>query len=105
MEIIEAKYAGMCGGVKYTVTSANEILDKNPGKKVYCLGELVHNKTVVGNLEKKGLVVIEDINQVPDNIVICINKNNTKILEQIEQKNVIILIARLIGNQNKKKLL
>ena len=41
-------------------------------------------------------------NQVPDNIVICINKNNTKILEQLEQKNVIILIAQLIGNQNKK---
>ena len=56
--------------------------------------------------DSKFVINLENIfNQVPDNIVICINKNNTKILEQIEQKNVIILIARLIGNQNKKKLL
>lgn len=87
MKIIEAKYAGMCGGVKYTVTSANEILDNNPGKKVYCLGELVHNKTVVGNLEKKGLVVIEDINQVPDNNIVIfrahgVTKDNYEIAKQ-----------------------
>ena len=87
MEIIEAKYAGMCGGVKYTVTSANKILDENPGKKVYCLGELVHNKTVVGNLEKKGLVVIEDINQVPDNNIVIfrahgVTKDNYEIAKQ-----------------------
>ena len=87
MEIIEAKYAGMCGGVKYTVTSANKILDENPGKKVYCLGELVHNKTVVGNLEEKGLVVIEDINHVPDNNIVIfrahgVTKDNYEIAKQ-----------------------
>ena len=70
MEIIVAKYAGMCGGVKYTVTMANKILDEHPGKKVYCLGELVHNKTVVNNLEDKGLVVVQDINDVPDNNIV-----------------------------------
>ena len=70
MEIIEAKYAGMCGGVKYTVTMANKILDEHPGQKIYCLGELVHNKTVVTGLENKGLVVVEDINDVPDNNIV-----------------------------------
>lgn len=87
MEIIEAKYAGMCGGVKYTVTMANQILDEHPGTKVYCLGELVHNKTVVGNLENKGLVVVEDIDKVPDgNLVIFrahgVTKDNYKRAEE-----------------------
>ena len=86
MEIIEAKYAGMCGGVKYTVTMANKILDEHPGKKIYCLGELVHNKTVVNSLENKGLVVVQDINDVPDNNIVIfrahgVTKDNYKIAE------------------------
>ena len=87
MEIIEAKYAGMCGGVKYTVTMANKILDEHPGKKIYCLGELVHNKTVVSKLEKKGLVVVNEINEVPDNKLVIfrahgVTKENYKIAKK-----------------------
>ena len=86
MEIVEAKYAGMCGGVKYTVTMANKILDEHPGQKIYCLGELVHNKTVVGNLENKGLVVVQDINEVPDNQIAIfrahgVTKDNYEVAE------------------------
>lgn len=86
MEIVEAKYAGMCGGVKYTVTMANKILDEHPGQKIYCLGELVHNKTVVGNLENKGLVVVQDINEVPDNQIVIfrahgVTKDNYEVAE------------------------
>ena len=44
-------------------------------------------------------------NQVPDNIVICINKNNTKILEQIEQKKCYNIDCSINWKSKQKKLL
>lgn len=62
MEIIVGKTAGFCYGVKRAVEGAKEELEHTK-EKVYCLGEIVHNKQVVNELEKKGLVVIEDIEE------------------------------------------
>ena len=45
MEIIVGKTAGFCYGVKRAVDgSLNQIKENN--NKIYCLGELVHNKQV-----------------------------------------------------------
>ena len=59
MEIILGSTAGFCYGVKRAVTSAEQSLKEN--KNLYCLGEIVHNKAVVKNLEEKGLKFIDDI--------------------------------------------
>jgi len=59
------KFAGFCGGVTNSVKKTEKVL--NELKKVYCLGELVHNKQVVNSLEEKGLIVIDNINEVEDN--------------------------------------
>ena len=68
MEIIIGKLAGFCPGVENTVKRAKEILKEN--KKIYCLGELVHNKQVVEELEKIGMITVEDLNEVPNNSVV-----------------------------------
>lgn len=62
MEIILGKTAGFCGGVVRSVTEAKKVLDKY--KKVYCLGELVHNKQVVESLESIGLVTVNSLDDV-----------------------------------------
>ena len=48
MEIILAKSAGFCFGVKRAVKMAFEDSDE----KTYCIGDLVHNPIVVENLKK-----------------------------------------------------
>lgn len=60
MEIIIGKTSGFCHGVKNAVDNANKEIEQS-NEKVYCLGELVHNKYVVNNLEKKGLIFVENI--------------------------------------------
>lgn len=65
MEIVVGKLAGFCGGVINSVTKSEKILDDNGS--TYCLGELVHNKQVVAKLESKGLKIVNDIEEVPDN--------------------------------------
>ncbi len=70
MEIILAKTAGFCFGVKRAVKTvyANSVKDN-----VYTYGPIIHNDEVVKNLEKKGVKVIDDetdINSIPKGTVV-----------------------------------
>ena len=64
MEVVVGKLAGFCAGVDTAVKEANEAILNG---KVYCLGELVHNKQVIEKLEQKGMITVNDIEDVPDN--------------------------------------
>lgn len=61
MEYIVGKTAGFCYGVKNAVEKSEEALEKE--HPICCLGEIVHNKRVVEDLEKKGIIFIENLNQ------------------------------------------
>ncbi len=63
MEVILGKSAGFCYGVKRAVEGAKHELKKAKGRTIYCLGEIVHNKQVIKELQEKGLVFIENINE------------------------------------------
>lgn len=70
MEINIAKTAGFCFGVKRAIKLANEEL-KNQ-EVVYSIGNIVHNKYIINELAKKGLVVVENIEDIPDNATVII---------------------------------
>lgn len=63
MEVIIGKNAGFCAGVDYTIKKANELLSQG---EIYCLGEIVHNKQVIEELEEKGMKTVETIEEIPD---------------------------------------
>lgn len=65
MEVIVGKLAGFCPGVENTVKRAKEILQEKG--TVYCLGEIVHNGQVIQELEKIGMITVENIEEVPNN--------------------------------------
>ena len=65
MEIITGKYNGFCYGVKRAVDGA---LSTKSDKKVYCLGELVHNKQVVEKVKNNNIEIIETLDE--DNKII-----------------------------------
>lgn len=64
MEVIVGKYAGFCGGVKSAVEKTEKATIENNG--MYCLGEVVHNRQVIENLEAKGLKIVDSIDEVPN---------------------------------------
>lgn len=68
MEIIIGKTAGFCFGVKNAVD--NTIEELNKGEKVYCLGELVHNKQVTEELISKGVIFIDNIEDAENKAII-----------------------------------
>ena len=57
MEVILAKSAGFCFGVKRAVDTVYEQINK--GNSIYTYGPIIHNETVVDDLKKKGVVVID----------------------------------------------
>ena len=57
MEVVVAKSAGFCFGVKRAVETVYAEVEK--GKKIYTYGPIIHNEEVVKDLEEKGVVVLE----------------------------------------------
>ena len=51
------KDSGFCFGVINAITHAEKYLSKN--KKLFCLGEIVHNEEEIERLQKQGLEVID----------------------------------------------
>ncbi len=58
MEIRLAKSAGFCFGVKRAVDKVYEQIET--GKTIYTYGPIIHNEEVVGDLQRRGVQVIED---------------------------------------------
>lgn len=61
MEIIVGKTAGFCYGVKRAIDGVKE---ESKDNNLFCIGEIVHNRQVIEDLQKKGVNFIDDINKV-----------------------------------------
>lgn len=91
MEVIVGKYAGFCGGVKIAIQKTEEAVSKN--ENMYCLGEVIHNKQVIENLEAKGLKIVDSIDEVPDSSTMIIRAHGEaeKIYEIAKERNIEII--------------
>lgn len=70
MQIKLANPRGFCAGVDRAILIVNRALEKF-GAPVYVRHEVVHNRTVVSELERKGAIFVEELHEVPDdNLVI-----------------------------------
>ena len=63
MEITVAKSAGFCFGVQRAVDSVYKELEENSGK-IYTCGPIIHNEQVVEDLNKRGIEVIDTVEQL-----------------------------------------
>lgn len=87
MEIILGKTAGFCTGVKNAVNKTKEILESS-NEKIYCLGELVHNKDQIQELQNKGLKIIENIEEANENVIFRAHGVKKEIYEKAKKLNL-----------------
>ena len=69
MEVIVAKHAGVCFGVKRAIDMAFKAARRH-GNHVYTIGPLIHNLQVVARLREDGVVVKEGIDDIAVGTVI-----------------------------------
>ena len=63
MQIYLAKTAGFCFGVKRAVEKVYEQIGKTE-KPIYTYGPIIHNEQVVGDLQEKGVEVIDTLEEL-----------------------------------------
>ena len=109
MKVIVGKNAGFCYGVENAVNGAHKSLEQY--KKIYCLGEIVHNKDVVSELEKKGLETVENIEQVKERTIIRAHGIPKQTYEKAKELNIelvdltcpsVLRIHKIIEQYNEK---
>jgi 4-hydroxy-3-methylbut-2-en-1-yl diphosphate reductase len=65
MDLILAQPRGFCAGVVRAIDIVQRALEVH-GSPVYVLHEIVHNRRVVEDLERRGAIFVEDLNDVPE---------------------------------------
>ena len=56
------KLAGFCGGVDLCINTLKDKLVQY--SKLYCIGDVVHNKDVVDRFKMSGLIVVDSIDKI-----------------------------------------
>jgi len=96
MEVMLAKSAGFCFGVKRAVEQVYEQAEKNK-KNIYTYGPIIHNEEVVKDLAKRGVRVLEseeELKQLSEGIVIIRSHGVAKrIYTIIEEKGLVCVDA------------
>ena len=88
MEIIVGKTAGFCYGVNRAVEGSKKILKESKEGNIYCLGEIVHNKTVVDELKKEGIKFINKIEEAKGTTIIRAHGVPKEIYKEAENKKI-----------------
>ena len=73
MKVIRAKTAGFCFGVDRAVKLTYDLLAQ--GRRVATLGPLIHNPQVVADLEAKGALTCNGVEDVPDGYEVVIRSH------------------------------
>ena len=76
---------GYCAGVDRAVVTVERAL-QTYGEPVYVRKQIVHNKHVVENLEERGAVFVDDLDQVPDGSLVIFSAHGVSPQVQQEAK-------------------
>ena len=88
MEVLLAKSAGFCFGVKRAVEQVYEQIEK--GCRIYTFGPIIHNEEVVNDLSRKGVQVInseEELSKIQSGTVVIRSHGVPKRIYDLIEKN------------------
>ncbi len=114
MEVKVAKHAGFCFGVRRAVDKVYELIETQD-KKIYTLGPIIHNESVVEDLESKGVEVLAgpwELDKVQDGIVVIRSHGvGRDVYRRMEEKHIhyvdvtcpnVLKIHRIVERESKE---
>lgn len=76
---------GFCAGVDRAIDIVNRALDIH-GAPIYVRHEVVHNKFVVDSLRDRGAVFVDELHEVPDDVIVIFSAHGVSKAVQEEAK-------------------
>lgn len=93
MNIILAKHAGHCFGVKTAIQKAFETA-KREQQPVYTLGPIIHNPQVVTSLEKEGVKAVKHLSEVEHGVIIIRSHGVTpEVITEAKARGLLVVDA------------
>ena len=94
LEVILASPRGFCAGVDRAITIVEKALEKF-GPPIYVRHEIVHNRHVVSRLREKGVIFVDELDQVPEgaHAIFSAHGVSPQVREQALERNLEVLDA------------
>ncbi|WP_299235687.1 4-hydroxy-3-methylbut-2-enyl diphosphate reductase [uncultured Halomonas sp.] len=94
MQIRLANPRGFCAGVDRAIEIVNSALDVF-GPPIYVRHEVVHNRFVVDSLRERGAVFVEELHEVPDDVIVIFSAHGVSraVQEEAEQRGLKVFDA------------
>ena len=94
MKIRLANPRGFCAGVDRAIDIVNRALDVF-GAPIYVRHEVVHNKYVVDTLRDRGAIFVDELNEVPDNMIVIFSAHGVSkaVEEEARQRGLQVFDA------------
>ncbi|ALM51268.1 4-hydroxy-3-methylbut-2-enyl diphosphate reductase [Halomonas huangheensis] len=83
MQIKLANPRGFCAGVDRAIEIVNRALDVF-GPPIYVRHEVVHNRFVVDSLRERGAIFVEELHEVPDDVIVIFSAHGVSRAVQLE---------------------
>lgn len=94
VEIQMANPRGFCAGVDRAIDIVNRALDKF-GAPIYVRHEVVHNKFVVDDLRARGAVFVDELHEVPDDVIVIFSAHGVSqaVRQEADRRNLKVFDA------------
>lgn len=90
MKFLLPKNIGFCRGVQSAIDKALQVQGE-----AYCLGDIVHNKSVIESLQKRGIKTVQNVCDVPQGATLIIRAHGVPpiVYEQAKTRNLTVVDA------------
>ncbi len=85
MDIKLANPRGFCAGVDRAIDIVNRALEVF-GAPIYVRHEVVHNKFVVDDLRNRGAVFVDELDEIPDDVIVIFSAHGVSLAVQEEAR-------------------
>ncbi len=83
MEVLLASPRGFCAGVERAVRTVERAIEQY-GAPIYVRHEIVHNRHVVDELKEKGVIFVDELDEVPDKAVVIFSAHGVSRKVKVE---------------------
>jgi len=89
-KIYLANPRGFCAGVKYAISFVENVHNLYQNEQIYVRKEIVHNRRVVNDMEKKGIKFINDLDEAPENSIVIFSAHGVSptVVQTAKDKNM-----------------